>query len=233
MCIFATLHCEHCFWRVTVKVLRTSVFLLVPVFWIYPCLLQCSQGVKQGHVEAFGCVCSSTCLCGEAMSHCGPPTKPCDSWGPLRQMRPTARSDSVIIGGLLLWFTLTHARTHTRTQTTPTLVSCGPFLRCCPTRPQQGSSALHRRGKQQYLISQLSCLAKEFWWSWCFSGYRSKATSLCFMFLFLSSVSVFVLALFVISIAVTVKQELRFRWLPLHTWTKKPEWRIQKNALSW
>lgn len=82
------------------------------------------------------------CACDESMSHCGPPTRPCDSWGPLRQLRPTAHSDSVIMGGLLLWFTLTHARTHTRTQT---LISCGPFLRCCPTGPQQGSPALQRR----------------------------------------------------------------------------------------
>lgn len=84
------------------------------------------------------------CACDESMSHCGPPTRPCDSWGPLRQLRPTAHSDSVIMGGLLLWFTLTHACTHTRTQT---LISCGLFRRCCPTGPQQGSPALQRRGR--------------------------------------------------------------------------------------
>lgn len=138
-----------CSWGIALY--STCVFLFVPVFSVYPSLLVCSQGVKQGRVGALGYVwvrlCMYVCVCGEAMSHCGPPARPCDSWGPLRQLRPTAHSDSVIMGGLLLCFTLTHARTHTCTQTTQALVSCGPFPGCCPTRPQQGPPALHRRGK--------------------------------------------------------------------------------------
>lgn len=135
-------------------------FLFVPVFSVYPCVfIGCQAGSCEGlgvHLRMY------VCICGEAVSHCGPPARPGDSWGPLRQLRPTARSDSVIMGCLLLWFPLTHARTHTRihtrTQTTQFLVSRGLFPGCCPTRPQQGSTALHRRGKKQYLISQLSCL---------------------------------------------------------------------------
>lgn len=50
-------------------------------------------------------------------ANAGPPTRPCDSWGPLRQLRPTARSDSVIMGGLLLRFTVTHPGAHTHTPT--------------------------------------------------------------------------------------------------------------------
>lgn len=45
------------------------------------------------------------------------PRGPCDSWGPLRQLRPTAHSDSVIMGGLLLRFTVTHPGAHTHTPT--------------------------------------------------------------------------------------------------------------------
>lgn len=51
------------------------------------------------------------------MSHSGPPARPCDSWGPLRQLRPTAHSDSLIMGGRLLWFPNTHADTCTHMYT--------------------------------------------------------------------------------------------------------------------
>lgn len=47
----------------------------------------------------------------------GPPTRPRDSWGPLRQLRPTAHSDSVIMGGLPLRLTVTHPGARTRTPT--------------------------------------------------------------------------------------------------------------------
>lgn len=97
-------------------------------------------GATSAHV-AFG-------ACDGSASQRGPPTRPCDSWGPLRQLRPTAHSDSVIIGGLLLRFTVTHPGAHTRTPTSKSLISSGPFLRCCPTRPQQGSPALQGRGRR-------------------------------------------------------------------------------------
>lgn len=55
------------------------------------------------------------CEVGRRMCHCGPPARPCDSWGPLRQLRPTARSDSLIMGGLPLWLPNTHCDTCTHT----------------------------------------------------------------------------------------------------------------------
>ena len=98
----------------------------------------------------------------EAMSRCGPPARPRDSWGPLCQLRPTARSDSLIMGGLLLWFPNTHSDTCTHIYAHTNHPSpCGPIPGCCPTSPQRRPPALHRRGKWQYLISQLSCLSKE------------------------------------------------------------------------
>lgn len=112
------------------------VFLSVPEFSVHPWLLHVSTECQAGSWGCFGVrPCMYVCVRGEAVSHCGPPARLCDRWGPLRQLRPTAHSDSVIMGGLLLWFTLTHPRTHTSTQTTQATVSCGLFPGCCPTRP--------------------------------------------------------------------------------------------------
>lgn len=68
------------------------------------------------------------CVRGKAASHCGPPARPSDSWGPLRQLRPTARSDSSIMGSLLLRLPNTHCDTCTHTKRTrpPSLVALSP-----------------------------------------------------------------------------------------------------------
>lgn len=135
---------EHC-----------SVLISVPVFSVYPWLLVCSSHrvssrvirvprgasvpvcvrmwVKGGY-EPLWTACQALWQLGSSSSvaaHCS-----------LRQ--PYYGRRPAVIPPI---HTVTHTCTHTRTKITQTLVSCGSVPGCCPTSPQQGPPALHRRGK--------------------------------------------------------------------------------------
>lgn len=91
-----------CSWGVTLRLLSTSVSFCARSLCVSvpSCVF---IGCQVGSCGCLGaCLCIYVCVCVEGMSHCGPPARPCDSWGPLRQLRPTAHTDSVIMGGLLL-----------------------------------------------------------------------------------------------------------------------------------
>lgn len=95
-------------------------------------------------------LCIYVCVSEEAMSHCGPPARPCDSWGPLRQLRPTAHSDSIIMGSLLLRFPNTHSDTCTHTYVHTNHTSPGllwPFPWVLSNQATAGATCPSRKGK--------------------------------------------------------------------------------------
>lgn len=108
-------------------------------------------GCQAGSWRCLGVLpCMFVCVCGwkEAMSHCGPPARPCDSWGPLRQLRPTARSDSLIMGGLLLWFPNTHSDTCTHTRTNhPSPRLLWPYPWVLSNQSTAGATCPSKKGK--------------------------------------------------------------------------------------
>lgn len=148
-CATLLLNANVCLSRICLEdFLRTSVRSVFCQCFRHPCPPLCPwvARVTRGGLEGTSAH-VGLCACDGSASQCGPPTRPRDSWGPLRQLRPTAHSDSVIMGGLLLRFAVTRRRAHARARPHKSSISSGPFLRCCPTRPQQGSPALQGRGR--------------------------------------------------------------------------------------
>lgn len=153
LCICALLFMGLCSWSVMLWL--SCVFLFVPVFSVYPCFLVCSSHRVSSRVAWVPWGTSVACMCayvgrwrlwatvdrlpgpvtaGVLFVSCGP------LLAQTTLLWETSCCDSLI-------HTLTHARTHAQTQTTQAPVSCGPVPWCCPTSPQQGPPALHRRGK--------------------------------------------------------------------------------------
>lgn len=118
-CTTLLLNANVCLSRICLEdFLRTSVRSVFCQCFRHPCPPLCPwvARVTRGGLEGTSAH-VGLCACDGSASQCGPPTRPRDSWGPLRQLRPTAHSDSVIMGGLLLRFAVTRRRAHARAPT--------------------------------------------------------------------------------------------------------------------
>lgn len=149
------------------------------------------------------------------MSRCGPPARPPDSWGSRRQLRPTARPDSLIMEGFLLWLPNTHSDICTHiNHPNPNLLWLYPWAlsnqstawATCPSKTGKVESfdisikLPHQGGGAKVMVV------------FRVRGEQDKP-SCAFMFVF----SFVPLVLY----------------MARHSWTKQPGRRPERNVLSW
>lgn len=237
VCICAPLHSYHAALLLGCNAMAVEHFYAFPFCACVPCVAMPSCvfiGCQAGSCGCLGVrLRMYVCVCGEAVSHCGPPARPCDSWGPLRQMRPTAHSDSIIMGSLLLRFpqyTLWHMHTDTHAHRPHIPGLSWPFPWVLSNQATAGATCPSQKGKAEIFDISIKLPYED-------SGGDREAglTFLCFMFVsVLLCLSLF-LALFVVNTRSNseIEVRVRFLWLPPRTWTEQPGWRTRRNVLSW